>query len=180
MNPVARKTLATAVLVALPLTALSAVDMFLKLDGIEGESTDEMHAKEIDVLAWSWGGSRKSTTVSGTARTVTGVPCIQDLSVTKWVDKASPKLWGNLVGTGAIKTGKLTVRKAGIAPVDYITLEMNNILVTSVSTGGSGGEDRITENVTFDFSSATFKYVPVDVNGKAGTAIPVAMSMSSC
>ena len=180
MKFAARQSLVAAVLLALPLSAAAAVDMFLKLEGINGESRDSVHKGEIDVLAWSWGGSRKSTTLSGTTRTMTSMPCIQDLSLTKYIDQSSPKLWGNLVGTGVIKSGKLTVRKAGETPLEYLTIEMTNILVTSVSSGGSGGEDRLTENITLDFASATVKYVPQDPEGKPGSPIPVTLSSSSC
>jgi type VI secretion system secreted protein Hcp len=179
MNIVARRSVAAAVLLALPMATLPAVDMFLKLESIESESTDETHSKEIDVLAWSWGGSRSRSASMG-AGASRSVPCIQDLSMTKWIDKSSPKLVGNLIGNAPIKSGKLTVRKAGETPVEYYTIEMTNIFVTSLSTGGSGGEDRLTENVSLDFQSATIKYVPQDFTGKAGSPIPVTISASSC
>jgi type VI secretion system secreted protein Hcp len=68
-----------------------AVDIFLKINGVDGESGDDKHKKEIDVLAWSWGLSNSgSAHVGGGAGS--GKVNVQDLSVTKWVDASTPKL----------------------------------------------------------------------------------------
>ncbi|HYZ71955.1 MAG TPA: type VI secretion system tube protein Hcp, partial [Chthoniobacterales bacterium] len=68
-----------------------AVDMFLKINGVDGESKDKAHSKQIDVLAWSWGLSNTgSAHVGGGAGS--GKVNVQDISITKWVDSASPKL----------------------------------------------------------------------------------------
>ena len=71
-----------------------AVDMFLKLDGVKGESKDKVHTNEIDVLAWSWGMSNSGTAhVGGGAGS--GKVSVQDLSFTKYVDSSSPNLMLN-------------------------------------------------------------------------------------
>jgi type VI secretion system secreted protein Hcp len=50
---------------------------------------------------------------------------------------------------------------------------MEEVLITSVSTGGSGGEDRLTENVTLNFAKVTFKYTPQTPTGGEGTPLPM-------
>ena len=66
-----------------------AVDMFLKINGVDGESKDKSHPMEIDVLAWSWGASNSgSAHVGGGAGA--GKVNVQDISVTKWVDCIQP------------------------------------------------------------------------------------------
>ena len=158
-----------ATIYILPLLTLNgAVDMFLKLDTIEGESKDKTHGKEIDVLAWSWGASVPITRTAKTADVGSGIA--QDLSVTKYVDKASPKLLISAVTGKHIGDGTLVVRKAGESPVEYIKITMTDILVSSISTGGSGGEDNLTETVSFNFSKVKFEYTPV-VDGKTETPI---------
>jgi type VI secretion system secreted protein Hcp len=145
-----------------------AVDMFLKLDGINGESKDEKHSKEIDVLAFSWGASQSSTAGHGGGVTA-GKVNIQDLSVTKWVDVASPTLLLNICNGTTIKTAVITVRKAGgKAPLEYLKISFKEILVTSYSTGGSGGEDKLTENVSFAFDEVKVEYVEQTATGGAG------------
>ena len=69
--------------VAASTTAVSASDMFLKIANITGESQDAKHKGEIDVLAWSWG---QSTGTGKTRRGTIPSACIQDLSLTKYVD----------------------------------------------------------------------------------------------
>jgi type VI secretion system secreted protein Hcp len=88
------------------------------------------------------------------------------------VDSASPHLYLTCSNGKHWNEALLTVRKAGETPVEYIKIKMTEVLVTSVSTGGSGGEDRLTENVTLNFAKIHIDYTPQDDKGKAGTAIP--------
>ena len=145
-----------------------AVDMFLKLEGIEGEAVDHKHAKEIDVLAWSWGMSQ-----SGTTHTFEGSGAgkvnIQDISVTKWVDRSSPTIMQKISQGTHIPKATLVVRKAGDKPLEYLTIVMTDVIITSLSTGGSGGEDRLTENITLNFAHVHTIYKPQDKKG-AGKA----------
>ena len=98
---------------------------------------------------------------------------VQDLSFTKYIDKASPKLQ-LLCLNGKNTTGDavLTVQKAGETPVKYVVITMTDFIISSVSTGGSGGEDRLTENVTLNFATVKFEYSPQKADGTADTAIP--------
>src|ERR1700720_4606474 len=154
-----------------------AEDMFIKLDTIDGEAQDSKHKKDIDVLAWSWGLSNSgSAHVGGGAGA--GKVNVQDLSFTKWVDSASPKLMLAACDGKHFANATLVVRKAGEKPVEYIKIKMEEVLITSISTGGSGGEDRLTENVTLNFAKVSVDYVPQDAKGAAGTAIPMTWSIA--
>jgi type VI secretion system secreted protein Hcp len=135
-----------------------ATDMFLKLDGIKGESKDAKHAGEIDVLAWSWGLSNSGTFQRGTGGGA-GKANFQDISFTKWIDAASCALMTNCATGTHIKKATLAVRKAGgKAPLEYLVINLENIFVSSYSTGGSGGEDTLTENVTLNFAKVKIEY----------------------
>lgn len=134
-----------------------AVDMFLELEGVKGESRDKAHKGKIDVLAWSWGLSNSGTFHSGSGGGA-GKANFQDISFTKYVDAASPTLMLYCANGKHFATGKLIVRKAGENPLEYIIVELENILVSSYSTGGSGGEDRLTENVTLNFAKIKVTY----------------------
>jgi type VI secretion system secreted protein Hcp len=148
-----------------------AVDMFIKIDTVDGESKDSKHKKDIDVLAWSWGASNSGSAHSG-GGAGSGKVNVQDLSFTKWVDSSTPKLLLAVHNGQHFKDATLVVRKAGEKPVEYLKIKLEEVLITSVSTGGSGGEDRLTENVTLNFSKVSVDYVPQDDMGAAGTAIP--------
>ena len=140
-----------------------AVDIFLELTGVEGEAQDKTmkDKKAIDILAWSWGMSQSGTTHMGKGGG-SGKVNIQDISVTKYVDAASATLMQFCCVGKHIDKGTLTVRKAGgdkdAAPLEYIKIEFQELLVSSISSGGSGGEDRLTENVTLNFREFNYTY----------------------
>jgi type VI secretion system secreted protein Hcp len=144
-----------------------AVDMFLQLDGIKGESGDKTHKGEIDVLAWSWGLSNSGTFHQGQGGGA-GKANFQDISITKYVDKASADLLYACASGKHVAKGKMTVRKAGDNPLEYLTYEFESILVSSVSTGGSGGEERLTENVSLNFAKVKMEYWTQGAKGAKG------------
>ena len=144
-----------------------AVDMFIKIGDLKGEAKDKGHAGEIDVLAWSWGASNSGNAHMGGGQGA-GKVNVQDLSFTKYIDKSSPDLMLFCCNGKHIPEAKLTVRKAGETPLEYLTITMNDLIVTSVSTGGSGGEDRLTENVTLNFAKVKVNYVEQTEKGAAG------------
>jgi type VI secretion system secreted protein Hcp len=145
-----------------------AVDMFMKVGDIKGEAKDSAKPEWIDVLAWSWGMSNSgSAHVGGGAGA--GKVNVQDISFTKYIDASSSALQLACCNGKHYDKANLVVRKAGEQPIEYIKIEMNEVMVTSVSTGGSGGEDRLTENVTLNFAKVKFEYFIQDEKG-AGKA----------
>src|SRR6202035_2380841 len=103
-----------------------AVDMFIKIDTVDGESKDSKHKKDIDLLAWSWGMSNSgSAHVSGGAGA--GKVNVQDLSFTKWIDKSSPSLMLACCNGKHFDKATLVVRKAGENPLEYLTITMDEI-----------------------------------------------------
>jgi type VI secretion system secreted protein Hcp len=157
-----------------------AVDMFLQIGDLKGESQDKKHKDQIDVLAWSWGMSQSGTMHSGSGGGG-GKVSVQDISFTKFVDKATPVLMQACSRGDQYKEAKLVVRKAGgKEPLEYIIITMNDVIVTSISTGGSGGEDRLSENVSLNFSSYKYEYQPQKPDGsKDGGTIPFAWDIAA-
>jgi type VI secretion system secreted protein Hcp len=144
-----------------------AMDMFIKIGDLKGESRDSVHKEKIDVLAWSWGMSNSgSAHVGGGAGA--GKVNVQDLSLTKYIDKTSPSLMLACCNGKHFDSATLIVRKAGEKPLEYVTITLTEVLVTAVSTGGSGGEDRLTENVTLNFAKVKVDYVQQTEKGIAG------------
>lgn len=148
-----------------------AVDMFLDITGeIKGEAQDKEHKDTIDVLAWSWGMSQSGSFHVGGGGGA-GKANFQDISVTKWVDSASPVLMKYCSNGDHFDSAKLYVRKAGKTPVEYIVIEMTKVMITSVSTGGSGGEDKLTENISLNFREVKVTYTPQNEKGGAEAEI---------
>lgn len=147
-----------------------ATDMYLKLDDTVGESQDAAHKEEIEVLAWSWGMSQSGTTHQGTGGG-SGRVSVQDISITKYVDSATHALVKFCMTGQHFAEGLLTIRKAGGEnPLEYLIIKMEDLIVTSVSTGGSGGEDRLTENVSLNFAKVHVAYTPQMADG-SGDAV---------
>ncbi|MEW9585352.1 Hcp family type VI secretion system effector [Paraburkholderia sp. DGU8] len=151
-----------------------AIDMFMKLGDIKGEAQDKTHKEEIEVLAWSWGLSQSGTMHMGTGGGA-GKVSVQDLSFTKYSDKASPPIMAACTKGTHIDKALLTVRKAGgDNPLEYYKITLEGVLISSYSTGGSGGEERFTENVTLNFEKFHVEYQPQNAKGaKEGGVVEV-------
>lgn len=148
-----------------------AVDTYLKVDGVDGESVAKGFEKTIEVLAWSMGGTQSGTFHKGTGGGGAGKASINDLSITKYYDAASPLLFKGMCQGKHFKEAKLTARKAGgDSPVDFLEIKLENVLVTSISTGGSMGDEIPTENITLNFEKLSIKYQPQDEKGAKGSA----------
>jgi type VI secretion system secreted protein Hcp len=144
-----------------------AMDQFINMgDKIKGETQDKAQGpkKDIDVLAWSWGMSQTGNMHAGGGGGA-GKASFQDLSFTKYVDKASSAIMVALATGDHIPKCVLLVRKAGVGQQKFIEITMERVIVSSVSTGGSGGEDRLTENVTLNFGKVKFENFVQDAKG---------------
>ena len=154
-----------------------AVDMFIKMDDLKGESVDKTHKAEIQVLAWSWGMSQSGTTHVGGGGGA-GKVNVQDISFTKYIDSSSPVLMQSCCSGKHFKQATLVVRKAGDKPLEYLKIKLSEILITSISTGGSGGEDRLTENVTLNFAAFNLDYIPQKADGTGDAAVSASYNMA--
>ena len=146
-----------------------AVDIFLKLDKIKGESEDSKHKEEIDILSWSFGESQTGSFHSGSGGGA-GKVSVQDLHFTHWVDKATSDLFQACAKGTHIESGLLTIRKAGENPLEYMKIYMNEIIVSSISTGGSHGDERLVENVSLNFRKVKVHYTSQTGKGAAGAS----------
>jgi len=140
-----------------------AVDMFLKLDGIKGESQDHKHAGEIHIESWSWGMSQTGAHGTGGGGGA-GKVSVHDISITKFVDKASPALMLHCCNGKHIPNGLVTVRKAGDKPLEYLKMKLQDIIISGVQNAGHGG-DQLTENVTLNFAKFHVEYTEQKADG---------------
>lgn len=147
-----------------------ATDMFIKLDDIKGESVDDKHKGEIDILSWSWGVAQGASSHVG-GGSGTGKANVHDLTFTKAVDKATPLLVHLCLSGKHINKALLTCRKAGGSPLEHIKLTMNQALVTSVNHGGDKNSDGIMETVTLSFATVNMEYVPQKTDGSGDASI---------
>ncbi|MCC8936302.1 hypothetical protein CI1B_63800 [Bradyrhizobium ivorense] len=148
-----------------------AGDMFLKLDGIKGESIDDAkpaHKDEIDIIGWSFGVSNPASFALGQGGQQSK-PTFSDFHISKYVDKASAALM-NAAATGKhFKDGKITCRKAaGESKLEYLIIKLDEVLITSVQHSGSGSEQYVHESVTLTCGAIDFTYQgQADITGGA-------------
>ncbi len=116
-----------------------AVDYFLKIDGIEGESQDHKHKNEIDVESWSWGQTNAGDAASRGGMGA-GKVSMQDFHFVMRMNKATPKLMEACATGQHIKQAVLTCRKAGKDQQEFLKVTMSDYIVSSYQTGGSGGK----------------------------------------
>jgi type VI secretion system secreted protein Hcp len=141
---------------------MAAFDAFLKIEGIPGESTDDKHKNEIDVLSFHWGIARNGR---GHAR-------VEDFKVVKHVDAASPLLFDAVCSGQAIKEAVFTLRKAGDRAIDFYKVRFENVFISSAAPAGSaGGEDLPMEQVTLDFQSVEIEYTIQGPDGSPGGTV---------
>jgi len=147
-----------------------AVDSFLKLGSLKGESVVKGQEDEIQISSWSWGMSQSGTTHTGTGGGA-GKCNVSDISFNKRMDSSSPNLILAVCKGKHYADATLTCRKAGDNPLDYLIIEMKDLIITSYQTGGSAGMDQVDDSFSVNFASFTVKYQPQDNTGgkKGGT-----------
>ena len=147
---------------------MAAVDYFLKIDGIKGESTDSKHKDEIDVESFSWGASQSATPVGGGGGA--GKVQVQDFHFVMRTNKASPTIFFNLASGTHIKQAVLYARKAGKDQLEFLKLAFSDILISSYQTGGS--QDVVpTDQVSINFAKIEFEYRPQKADGTLDAAV---------
>jgi type VI secretion system secreted protein Hcp len=142
-----------------------AVDYFLKLDGIPGESQDDKHKDEIDIESWSWGQINSGAHAGGGAGGGAGKVSMQDFNFTMKINKASPKLFLACATGQHIKEATLTCRKAGKDQQEYLKIKFNDLLVSNYQTGGSAGDIIPSDQIALNFSKIEFNYAPQKSDG---------------
>jgi type VI secretion system secreted protein Hcp len=147
-----------------------ANDIFLKVDGIKGEATDVNHANEIEVLSWSWGVSESFISSAGSG-VVGGIPKIANLVITKQVDKASPNLLRACLKLKHITAVVLAQRRPGAGKVNFLTITLQEVLISSLNDVEAGAPATPTETVAFNFSKVIYEYVPKKPNGQPDTPV---------
>jgi type VI secretion system secreted protein Hcp len=146
-----------------------ASDIFAKLGDIKGESLDDKHKDQIEVLSWSWGVSNPPHAPAGGGAGA-GRATFQDLSFTHKIDKASPLLLKSCATGQHLKEATITRRKAGKGQQDFLVIKMNDVIVTSVIEVDDGSDTQV-ETVTLGFAKVNVEYKPQKADGSLAAGI---------
>jgi type VI secretion system secreted protein Hcp len=148
-----------------------AIDYFLKIDGIPGESTDDKHKGEIEVEAWSWGETNPAPPGGVGGGAGAGKVQVRDFSFTARVSKASPNLMLACASGKHFKSAVLTARKTGKPQAEFLTFSLSDVLVSSYQTGGSEAEVLPIDSVGLAFSKIQLEYKQQKADGSLGASI---------
>jgi type VI secretion system secreted protein Hcp len=147
---------------------LAAVDYFLALDGIDGESTDAKHKGALVLESFGWGVSQSGGASGGGGGA--GKAQFQDLVVVHRTSKASPKIFLACATGQHLKSAVLTARKAGKAPLEFLTITLSDVLVSSFQETGSSGEVPL-ETVSLTYAKVEIAYRLQSAAGKVAPPV---------
>ena len=147
-----------------------AIDIFLKIDGIDGESTDDKHKNEIAILSYAWGEEAQQATAGGGGGA--GKVAMQDFQFSMFVSNASPRLFLACAKGEHFNTAVLTVRRAGASPADFLKWRFTDVLISRYQTAGDGATGALpADHASLKFSKIELEYSPVKPDGTLGTPV---------
>lgn len=158
-----------------------AFDAFLKIDGVDGESTRKGFEKQTEIQSFSWGATNPATMGSATGGVGGGKATISSFSVSKKTDKASPVLFQACMEGTHYPKALVTLNKAGgKSPVDFLKYEFEKVYVESVQQSGqSGGDDSALEQVSFVFGKVSMTYTPQNPDGTKGSPMVASWDLTA-
>ena len=145
-----------------------AIDVHIRFDGVEGESTDRDHKGEVRVLTWGWGVAQAASPAGAGSGTGKATPA--DLVFTHDYDKASPLLARRCAQGKHFPTVVLSARKAGEGQKDFLKVAMKEVFITSIQVVGQG-EGGLQESVSLRYGTIEFGYKPQDARGGLGAEV---------
>lgn len=144
-------------------------DAFLKVDGLDGESSDAKHKGQFEVLSFSWGVTQSITGTTSSAGTFTGQRAdLAPLVVVKQLDKGSPKAAQACAAGEHFGSALLTLCRAGGDKQPYMEYKLTDVLISGVQIGGaSQGEGGVpTESWSLHYAKIEMTYTQINVQGK--------------
>lgn len=154
-------------------------DYFLKLEGIDGESTDDKHSGAIEIQSFSWGVSQSGSYHRFSGSAASGKVTMSDITIMKSVDKSSPKLFMASAQGEQIKQATLTARKSSSDSSDFYTIKLQDVMVSSFYTSTNNNSGAPVETVKLSFSKIEFEYQPQNADGTSGAKISAGWDLAT-
>jgi type VI secretion system secreted protein Hcp len=148
-----------------------ALEIFLKLGTIKGDSTDARHRDEIRVLSWDWGLESQPGQIGGSGGGGAGRTTFRRLRFAHLLDVATPPIMQACASGRHIDRAALTVRKPGATPFEFLTIALSNVQLVSVDTAVNEEHGDTYETVTLVFTKIEFRYFPQSPTGGPGSPV---------
>lgn len=150
-----------------------AVDMFMKIDGANGESKDANHKDWTDILSFSWGATQPGNMAGGGGGGV-GKASFNDLHVVTRIDKAAPAVMKHCASGKHLSKIEISVCKAGGTQIEYSKITLEDVLVTSTQISGDQGSEAVVVNYAFQAAKVKQQYWEQTASGGKGAESLVA------
>lgn len=147
-----------------------AIDVYLQIDGIKGESTDAQHKGWIECEAVNWAVTQPKSATASTAGGHTAERCeLSDITFSKIADASSPLLLQFCAGGKPIPKAKFEFLRADGQGerIKYYVIELENVLIADVAPSVGGGSI-MAESVGLKFSKVRWKYTQQKIGGGSG------------
>ena len=149
---------------------MAAVEVFLKIEGIEGESQDRSHRGEIDILDYSWGEENSPPMHGGGGGA--GRVNAQSFNFTMKVNKASPKIFLAVADGRHFRSAVLTVRRTDEQRAEFLTWTLSDVVITSYQTAvGTEANPFPVDRFSLVFSKVEIAYKPQKADGTLGPPV---------
>jgi type VI secretion system secreted protein Hcp len=130
--------------------------VYLKIEDIQGASTDKGHTGDITIQSFSFGSLAAPSAATGAGGAGAGKVKFAEFSITKVVDKSSPILFQKLATGKHYAKVTLSMRKAGGGQTDFLKFDFQNVIISSYKViGTAGGTGSPQESVGFEFTKVT-------------------------
>ena len=150
---------------------MALVDMFLKLDGVDGESPDPQHKGEIQIDGFRLNAVSPRDAFTSQAA---GAVRMSHMTIRAKVDKSTPKLFTKIAKNEKIPSAVLTCRKAGKEQFEYFKVTLSEVLVVKVQAGDleAGGGD-VVPRCEFDLAYGKLEMSAKEQTTQGPTSGPV-------
>ena len=144
-------------------------DFFLKIDGVDGESQDDKHKKEIQIKSFSMGVTNAHSASANTGSGV-GKAHFHDIAITKQVDGSTPNIMINCATGKHHKTAVITARSAGEKPHEYLKINLEEVFISGYQLHATDNGKLPTEHFTLSYSTIEQEHKVQTAQGTAGAA----------
>ena len=152
--------------------------IYLQLDGIQGDATQQAHQNWTDIKSINWGVKRSMNTLAGASANREGSePTVGEVTLIKTSDRSSPKLLAEACTGNSGKTAKIHLVTSGNPGNTYLEITLSNTLVSSYTIMSDG--DRPEEKVVFNFTKVEMKYTPYDGSNQAQSPVIASYDLST-
>lgn len=151
------------------------VALFMKVDGVTGESADSQHKNWTDIRSFSWGATQPGAMASGSGGNA-GRASFNDLVVVAYMDKGTAAIVKNCVTGKHITSVEVSACKTGGSQIEFMRITLQEVLVTSAQVTGvdpSDPADRLLMNYGFQAAKVKKQYWQQNDTGGKGAEVTV-------